>query len=131
MIRKDVTDLIVRSIVPSLAKDKGVITEDRIKEFAWDKFPDMIAQMNGFDPLTDEERTEVQKELASRFLHVRDLNALVFCKPYEPWLETAKPRINPRFGTDYSRYLLDESRFSVDTVNSIESTTDRILDYIF
>lgn len=128
MTRSEQIKVISRSLIPTLTA--GAVTATRIKETVFSPLTDLVAQMNGFENLTGAEKIALQNEFAFRFMHIRDLNESVFAEPYEHWFEAAKAHIDFHFWTDYQTYLLTESKFDKDTVDSIDHVTDKVLDLV-
>jgi hypothetical protein len=126
MTRQEEIELISQSLLPTLSN--GEVTLEDIREKVYSRFTDMIAEINGFPVLTEEEKSMMVEDFSVRLLHVRNLHARIFSERYEPWLEAAKPDINFRFWRDYRHYLLETSKFDKDTVDSIDATTDKVLD---
>lgn len=126
MSRSEEISTIAKSLVPTLLA--GDVTEARIREVVDSVLTDSLASFNGFSLLTESEKAGIMNDFAFRFLHVRDINAHVFSEPYEPWLESFKTDHEFRFWEAYRNYLLTESRFDVDAVESINRTTDRVLE---
>ena len=80
-----------------------------------------------FNPLNDDEKNEVKKEVFSR-LNVRmDLGSIIKTD-YRPWYMNAKANIDDRYWNRYRQYLLSKKGFAPDSVNSIDKATDRMLD---
>ena len=126
MNRNDEIQLILQSLVPAL--QTGTVTVARLRSTVNSPLIDALADFNGFARLSDSERAELQSSLAYQFLHVRDLNTQIFSEPYEPWLEPFKSNHEFHFWKAYRNHLQVVSRFDADTVNSIDRTTDKVLD---
>lgn len=126
MTRADEIDNLAQTFIPRLSQ--GEVTAQSIREMVFSPFAANVAMFYGYEPLTDEEKEALCRDLAFRFLHVRDLRETIFHENYEPWLEAARPNIKFAFWSDYDRYLRGVAKFDRDTVDSINRVTDEVID---
>ena len=126
MNRSEEIALVSQSIIPTLLV--GDVTAERIRNVVQSPLLEAITRINNFEPLTEDEKIALQNELAFQFLHIRDLNTIVFSEPFEPWLARFKATAKFDFWNDYKHYLYTVKHFDADTINSIDSTTDKVLD---
>lgn len=55
---------------------------------------------------------------------------IIFAKGYTPWLNDIKPRIEWNFYDRYEKYLVKEKKWNWGTIQSINETTDIVLDHM-
>jgi len=70
------------------------------------------------------------KLIQSQYVHRMDMGALLFAEEYTPWLEKKQGDIKWYYWERYKKYLSIQKNLSNNVVNSIDSSTDKILDHI-
>lgn len=96
-------------------------TPERIRE--------LITSLRGaamFTELTDNDVEELAILLETRHGVTMKLGSQLTAKDYEPWLEAARPSINPYYWDRYRR-LLTEKGFSGQVLAMLDTVSDRIL----
>ena len=82
------------------------------------------------NPLTEEEKTEVIRELHSRLSVRIDRGACVKEENHVPWYNAAKADIQPVFWERYRMYLQKEQGWNVTILDELERSTDEIMDLL-
>lgn len=102
--------------------DSSLINEEELK-----KYVDLFCNIN---PLTSEEKEEVIRELFSRLAVKIDTGSCVKEKNHVSWYYNAKKSIDGKYWQRYSEYLITDQGFAPEVVNSIDRTTDEIMDLL-
>lgn len=98
-----------------------------IKEEQIIEFVNVFCMLN---PLTEDEKEFVIKELHARLSIKMDRGACVKEKDHTPWYYSAKKDIQPIFWDRYKSYLYKNMGFGTDVVNALDSATDEMMDMI-
>lgn len=98
-----------------------------VTEAAILNFVNVFSMVN---PLTEEEKTEVIRELHSRLSVRIDRGACVKEENHVPWYNTAKAGIRPIFWERYRMYLQKEQGWNVTILDELERSTDEIMDLL-
>lgn len=88
----------------------------------------LIAQFRVIEScaVTDLEAEQLARKFESQHGVTMTIGAVLTEKGYEPWLETARPKITPYYWDRY-RKLLAQKRYSGQVLAAMDSVTDRIL----
>ena len=98
------------------------VTEENIS-----KYVDVLSMLN---PLTEDQKAEVIRELHSK-LEVRiDHGACVKEKNHTPWYNAAKASMNPEFWNRYRIYLQREQGWNNTVLDELDRSTDEIMDLL-
>ena len=98
------------------------VTEDAILNY--------VNIFSSLNPLTDNEKTEVIRELQSRMAVRIDRGSCVREKEHTPWYHAAKATITPAFWERYRLYLQKEQGWNAKLVDELDRTTDEIMDLL-
>ncbi|SEU01095.1 Z1 domain-containing protein [Enterocloster clostridioformis] len=82
------------------------------------------------NPISAEEEEEVVKELHSRLSIRMDRGACVKDKNHVTWYYTAKRDIQPLFWDRYRTYLMRNQGFNGDVIDSLDASTDEMMDLL-
>ena len=100
----------------------AVVDENTIKGY--------ITVFKILNPLTLKEEEEVVKELHSRLSVRMDRGACVKDKNHVTWYYSAKRDIQPVFWDRYRTYLMKSQGFNNDVINSLDASTDEMMDLL-
>lgn len=98
------------------------VTEEAILNF--------VNVFSTVNPLTDEEKNEVIRELHASLSVRIDRGACVKEKDHVPWYNAAKADIRPVFWDRYRMYLQKEQGWNVKILDELERSTDEIMDLL-
>ena len=98
-----------------------------VTEAAILNFVNVFSMVN---PLTEEEKAEVIRELHSRLSVRIDRGACVKEENHVPWYNAAKADIRPVFWERYRMYLQKEQGWNVTILDELERSTDEIMDLL-
>lgn len=117
----DTQNHVITLVMQQIATLKEV-SEEHISSFV-----DLFSVIN---PLTDVEKKEAIKELHSRLAIKMDRGSFVKDKNHIPWYYSAKKDIKSIFWDRYRSYLYRTMNFNFDIINSLDSSTDDMMDMI-
>ncbi len=104
-------------------KDGEVLEQDKIKELV-DKFRTILY------PISDNEEQEVLAELESRLAVRMDRGTFVSERNHVSWYYAAKSEIESVFWNRYMTYLSKEAGLNSQVINSIDASTDDMMDLL-
>ena len=81
-------------------------------------------------PLTEDEKNEVIAELQTRLAIRMDRGACVKEKNHVPWYYAAKAKLPTHFWDRYRTYLFRDAGFNSDVVDSLDASTDEMMDLL-
>lgn len=81
-------------------------------------------------PLTEDEKKEVVAELQTRLAVRMDRGACVKEKNHVPWYYSAKAKLPSHFWDRYRTYLFKNAGFNSDVVDSLDASTDEMMDLL-
>ncbi len=81
-------------------------------------------------PLTEDEKKAVVAELQTKLAVRMDRGACVKEKNHVPWYYSAKAKLPSHFWDRYRTYLFRDAGFNSDVVNSLDSSTDEMMDLL-
>lgn len=113
----------VISMVMVAIKPGEVVEQDKIKEF--------VEKARAWFPISDSEAESVVAELESRLAVRMDRGSFVSEKNHVSWYFAAKSEINPMFWTRYRHYLMKDAGLNPDVINSIDGSTDQMMDLLY
>lgn len=99
-----------------------VVDEDTIKGY--------VGVFKMLNPLSAQEEDEVLKELHSRLSVRMDRGACVKEKDHVTWYYSAKRNITPVYWDRYRTYLMKSEGFNNDVINSLDASTDEMMDML-
>ena len=80
------------------------------------------------NPITAEEEDEVVRELHSKLSVRMDRGACIREKDHVTWYYSAKKEIEPTYWNRYCTYLVKNEGFNADVINSLDASTDEMMD---
>lgn len=98
------------------------VTEEAILNF--------VNVFSTVNPLADEEKDEVIRELHASLSVRIDRGACVKEKDHVPWYNAAKADIRPVFWNRYRMYLQKEQGWNIKILDELERSTDEIMDLL-
>lgn len=101
-------------------KPDAVVDEATIKGY--------INVFKVLNPITAEEEDEVIKELHSKLSVRMDRGACIREKDHVTWYYSAKKDIEPTYWNRYCTYLVKNEGFNADVINSLDASTDEMMD---
>ena len=113
---------LVMSHVQMQIKPGEIVDEVRINQ--------LVSVFRILNPLSDEEAEEVEAELHSKLAVRMDRGACVKSKSHVSWYYAAKVNIDPKFWNRYSTYLFKDAGFNSDVVNTLDISTDEMMDLL-
>ncbi len=113
-------ETVISQVIIQLNNEEDVVPgEAKIKE--------LINIFSMINPLNDEEKEEVIKEIFSR-LNVRMDIGSIIKTTHKSWYMNAKANNEDKYWNRYKQYLLSKKGFAPDAVNSIDKSTDLMMD---
>ncbi len=98
------------------------VTEDIISEYV-----DVFSVIN---PLTEDEKTEVIKNLHSKLAIRMDRGAFVKSLGHASWYYNAKKQRDSKYWDRYRNFLITNIGFNNDVVNTLDASTDEMMDLL-
>ena len=114
--------LSVKSLVQMQIKDSHVASEEEIK-----KLVNFFCQLN---PLTDDEKNELIKDLHYCLPIKMDRGNCLVEKDHLPWYNAAKKDIEAKYWERYRNYLIADQGFNNSIVDTLDETTNIIMDML-
>ncbi len=82
------------------------------------------------NPVSDTEEEEIVRELHAKLSVRMDRGACIKEKDHISWYYSAKKDINPIFWNRYCTYLVKNEGFNGDVINSLDASTDEMMDML-
>lgn len=95
-----------------------------------EKIDGLVEVLRILNPISDDEKTEVIKELHSRLSVRMDRGACVKEKNHVSWYYGAKRELPTTFWDRYKIYLQKEQGFNPEVINSLDASTDEMMDML-
>lgn len=103
-------------------KANEVIDEEKIR-----KYVDFFSILN---PLSEDEKNQVAIDLHSKLMVKMDRGACIKEENHKSWYYSAKPELEMKFWDRYRIYLHKEEHFNSKVVDSLDKSTDEMMDMI-
>lgn len=94
------------------------------------KISQLVTVFRSITPISDEEADEVIAELQTRLAIKMDRGACIKERNHVSWYYAKKKDIKPKFWTRYTTYLYKEENFTTSVINSLDASTDEMMDLL-
>lgn len=95
-----------------------------------EKISNYIKVFRMVNPVTDDEVEEIKKDLHSRLLIRMDRGVCIKEKKHVSWYYSAKKDLTSEYWDRYSTYLTKYQGFNKDVINSLDASTDEMMDML-
>lgn len=112
-----VEDLVIMQI-----KGSEDVTEDLLK-----KYIDLYSSIN---PISDSEKEQVLVSLQTQLSIKMDRGHFIKDENHKSWYYNEKKNLSDKYWRRFSNYLLTDKGFSLNVVNSLDRTTDELIDLL-
>ena len=107
-------------VAAALANRQGPTGED-IRKLIGD-----LRQLSIFDGVTEDDAERLAKLFEERVSITQHLGSILIERDHQPWLDTARARIDPYYWSRYRQHLIQEG-FPTAAVTTLDEVTERVL----
>ena len=107
-------------VAAALANRQGPTGED-IRKLIGD-----LRQLSIFDGVTEDDAERLAKLFEERVSITQHLGSILIERDHQPWLDTARARIDPYYWSRYRQHLIQEG-FPTAAVTTLNEVTERVL----
>lgn len=118
---------ILRDMVTASIYRNESITESEIDDLISFSAKAPIFKNN---PLTDEDINYVRKQIHSEYLIRLELGLSIVDKGHVKWFDDIKPNLEMKYWNRYKNYLLQDKKFPVNVVRTMDEVSDELTDLL-
>ena len=85
-----------------------------------------LRQLSIFDGVTEDDAERLAKLFEERVSIIQHLGSILIERDHQPWLDTARARIDPYYWSRYRQHLIQEG-FPTAAVTTLDEVTERVL----